>query len=259
MKVTLLQTAIIWGNPAANRKEAERLICQSPKSDLYLLPEMFTTGFGADPMDGDAGTVEWMLKTARHCGGALCGSLSIQEKACWYNRMYFVTPHAEIYTYNKRHLFSYAGEDKTYTPGQERVVVSFNGWRFLLQICYDLRFPVFARNTPDDPYDAILYVANWPASRINAWDTLLQARAIENQAYVLAVNRIGDDPKCSYCGHTAAYDYKGNIMGFVNQFIPSYLPVNLCQDELTDFRTRFPALADADPIVVEGGTIKRFA
>lgn len=242
----LLQTDIFWGSPAANWMEAERLICKSPKADLYILPEMFTTGFSTEPIDGDSETVEWMLRTSRKCGGAICGSISIQENGHWYNRMYFVTPQAEVYQYDKHHLFSYAGENKTFTAGTDRIIVTYNGWRFLLQICYDLRFPVFSRNTAEDPYDAIIYSASWPSSRINVWDALLQARAIENEAYVLAVNRIGDDPNCSYCGHTCAYDFKGNVLGFANQFIPSSLTINLYRDELNAFRSKFPALSDAD-------------
>lgn len=246
----LLQTDIFWGYPAANRMEAERLIFNNPKADLYILPEMFATGFSTEPMNSGSDTVEWMQKTARKCGGALCGSLSVRERGKWYNRFYFVTPQAEIYKYDKRHLFSYAGEDRSFTAGRQRVVVAYNGWRFLLQICYDLRFPVFSRNTLSDPYDAIIYVASWPSSRINVWDTLLQARAIENQAYVLAVNRIGKDPQCNYCGHTSAYDFKGNLLGVANQFIPSVLCVNLQKEDLDAFRQQFPALADADSYTI---------
>lgn len=215
MIVTLLQTDLIWENPEANRNSIAYKLSSIAQTDLIILPEMFTTGFTMNPkpfaetMKGD--TVLWMQNLAATYRCAIVGSVIIQEGKIYYNRMLFVTKEGDIQYYDKRHLFTLAGEEKTYSKGNERVIVEFNGWRILLQICYDLRFPVFSRN--DDDYDVAIYVANWPKPRIHAWKTLLQARAIENMAYVIGLNRIGSDGNnYEYSGNSRLIDPMGEII-----------------------------------------------
>ena len=183
--------------------------------DLIVLPEMFTTGFTMNPYDisetMEGETVAWMKSISNKMQSALCGSIIIAEQSNYYNRLLFVYPSGEIRYYDKRHLFTLAGEDKVYTAGTEKVVVEYKGYSICLQICYDLRFPVFSRNTED--YDLLLYTANWPIVRIDAWDTLLKARSIENMCYTIAVNRIGtDNNHHQYNGHSQLVDFLGNIV-----------------------------------------------
>ena len=208
MKIALLQTDIVWNNPQENIVHAERLMEQATGADLYVLPEMWATGFATEP-EGIAEdeqhsiALAWMKQTAQQKNCALSGSLAVRmEDGSYRNRHYFVTPQSVTF-YDKHHLFTYGHEDEHFTAGQEAVVVEWQGWRILLQTCYDLRFPCFSRygrNTPltshHSPliYDAIIYVANWPEKRQLAWDTLVRARAIENQCYVVAVNRTGEAP-----------------------------------------------------------------
>ena len=205
MKVIILQTDICWANPEANRVHLDEMLDAQSGADLYVFPEMFSTGFCTQPEGvaepADSETLQWMKRKAKEKDCALAGSIAVEEEGKYYNRFYFVTPDGQVRWYNKKHLFTYGGEDKHYTPGNERVVASFRGVRFLLEVCYDLRFPVWSRNRGD--YDAILYVASWPTPRVEAWKALLRARAIENQCYVIAVNRTGKDPYCDYCGGSA--------------------------------------------------------
>lgn len=216
MKVAFCQIELVWENPETNRKSIEDYFLSTEESfDLFVLPEMFTSGFTMNPekiaetMDGATITLLKRLAKKRAC--AITGSLVIEEKNNFYNRMIFVFPTGEVQFYNKRHLFTLAGEDKVYAKGTDKVIVNYNNWNVCLQVCYDLRFPVFSRF--DDDYDLIIYVANWPQSRINAWDTLLKARAIENMSYVVGVNRIGEDiNNNSYPGHSQILDYFGNYI-----------------------------------------------
>ena len=216
MKVAILQSDLIWENPQANRKHFEQQIkAIQEEVDLIVLPEMFSTGFTMHPfevaetMQGE--TVAWMKQMAQLKKSAVTGSVIITENENFYNRMVFVFPDGAIQSYDKRHLFSLAKEEAVFTPGKEKVIVDYNGWEICLQICYDLRFPVFARNVEN--YDVLLYVASWPKPRINAWDTLLQARAIENMCYVVGVNRIGSDANAyEYIGHSQAVDFLGNYL-----------------------------------------------
>lgn len=196
MKIALIQTSLSWECPEDNRANFTKLIngiAQVP--DLIVLPEMFATGFTmrpgrvAETTEGD--TVKWMLETAKDRGCAITGSLAIKENGNYYNRLFFVLPDGELHTYDKRHLFSLAGEDKEYTAGVDRLVISYRDWIICPLVCYDLRFPVFSRNTED--IDLLLYVANWPTVRVAAWNALLKARAIENMCYVIGVNRTGQD------------------------------------------------------------------
>lgn len=248
MKVTLLQTDIRWKDPAANRRRAEELIGIAPQADLIVLPEMFTTGFctdpagAAEPADGE--TLTWMRSVASARNAAVAGSVAISQDDRYYNRFYFVKPDGSYADYDKRHLFSFAGEDQRYTAGQERVVVEHAGFRILLQVCYDLRFPVFSRNRGD--YDLILYVANWPSVRISAWNTLLRARAIENQCYVAGVNRTGDDPALNYNGSSALIDFLGETVVAATPDREEAVCGEADRKALEAFRGKFPALRDAD-------------
>ena len=196
MKVAIIQTALIWENPNANRIQFEEKIRGIEQNvDLIVLPEMFSTGFTMNPetvaetMNGE--TISWMQTLAKHKNSAITGSLVIVENGKYYNRLVFVLPSGEIKHYDKRHLFSLAGEEKVYTKGKTKLIIEYKGFKICPLICYDLRFPVFSRNVED--YDVLLYVANWPKPRINAWNALLKARAIENMCYVVGVNRIGED------------------------------------------------------------------
>lgn len=248
LRVAVLQTDITWCNPAANRERIGQLLEEAPSSDLYLLPEMFATGFCMQPgSEGVAGVtpelLAWMKQWAADHDCAVAGSLPVAEGGRYYNRFHFVTP-TGVVAYDKRHLFGYGGEDKVYAPGRERVVAEFRGVRFLLQVCYDLRFPVFARNRGD--YDAILYVANWPTARIEAWDALLRARAIENQCYVLASNRVGADPVTTYTGHSQVIDAFGRVVARCEDGREGVATAVLDLSRLSSFRQKFPVLADGD-------------
>ena len=216
MKTALIQTDIIWENPAENRRVLEAKINSVTKDiDLLILPEMFTSGFTMNPssvaetMQGT--TIFWLKNIAKAKNCAITGSLVITENKNFYNRMVFVFPDGEIQYYDKKHLFTLAGEDKVYTSGTEKVLVNYNNWKICLQVCYDLRFPVFSRNTEN--YDLLIYVASWPKVRTNAWDILLKARAVENISYVIGVNRIGtDNNNFEYIGHSQIIDELGNFI-----------------------------------------------
>jgi omega-amidase len=212
--IGLIQLPLYWESPEKNRKAIEGYLERLKQPlDLVLLPEMFTSGFTMHPqtvaesMEGP--TILWMQNWAKQINAALGGSLAIKEGALFYNRFVIATPSGALYFYDKRHTFTLAGEDKVYKKGTHNGLFKYKGWTLCMRICYDLRFPVWSRNTHN--YDILLYVANWPKPRIKAWDTLLQARAIENLSYVVGVNRIGSDAnKHSYPGHSAVYDPLGN-------------------------------------------------
>lgn len=248
MNVLLLQTDIKWQQPEYNRIHIKEMIDTSPEADMIILPEMFTTGFCTSPKGvaekADTVTLEWMRMVAKEKNAAIGGSVATVEDGIYYNRFHFVKPDGEYTVYNKRHLFSYAGEDKEYAAGDNRVIVEYKSCRMLLQVCYDLRFPVFSRNAGD--YDIIIYIASWPTSRIYAWNTLLRARAIENQCYVIAVNRIGDDPGNEYAGGTALIDFMGRPLAEAEAGKEMAVCGNIDMQALNDFRKSFPALQDAD-------------
>ena len=214
MKIAIFQTKLAWENPQTNRNFIEEYFLNEDEPfDLFILPEMFTTGFTMNPlaiaetMEGE--TMSWLKHLAKQKTCAITGSLVIKENENFYNRMVFIFPAGEVEFYNKRHLFTLAGEEKVYTKGTEKVIVNYNNWNICLQICYDLRFPVFARNVEN--YDLLLYVANWPETRIAAWDILLKARAVENMCYTIGVNRIGEDANnLVYPGHSQVVDFMGN-------------------------------------------------
>lgn len=248
MKITLVQMDIVWADHAQNALAASRAIDGSPASDIYVLPEMWSTGFVtrpqgvAEPEEGQS--LCWMKRKAASTGAAIVGSIAVQtDRGEFRNRMYFVKPDGEVTCYDKRHLFSYGTETMHYSPGDERVVVEYKGVRFLLQVCYDLRFPVWSRNRGD--YDAVIYVASWPVTRIEVWRTLLKARAIENQCYAIGVNRIGNDPTCSYPGATAFVDPYGRAQECPDGE-PSVITGEIDMDFLKLFRKKFPVLEDRD-------------
>ncbi|MFP9098849.1 amidohydrolase [Flavobacterium sp. RHBU_24] len=248
MKISLIQTALAWENAAENRKQFTALLGSITDTDLIVLPEMFATGFSMNPeavaetMDGP--TVQWMVETAMAKNVAITGSLVIEEEGRYYNRLFFVYPDGTIKTYNKRHLFTYAGEDKFYTPGTEKLIVDYKGWKICPLVCYDLRFPVFSRNT--EGYDVLLYVANWPQVRTTAWDTLLRARAIENLSYTIGVNRTGEDGNGhGYTGHSQALDALGNYLLEPTE-ANGVFTVVLDKEALAATRKRFSFLDDRD-------------
>jgi len=249
MKIALIQSDLYWEDPSENRKNFESKINQiDSEVNLIVLPEMFSTGFTmnasevAETMQGE--TVLWMQHVAKQRKCALTGSLIITENNQFYNRMLFVFPSGEIRHYDKRHLFSLAGEDRTYTSGKEKVIVEYLGWKICLQVCYDLRFPVFVRNIEN--YDLILYVANWPKVRTNAWDILLKARAVENLSYVVGVNRIGlDANNYEHIGHSQVVDFLGNYILEPQESETTFI-VELDKNVMLETRKKLDFLNDKD-------------
>lgn len=250
LRVAMLQTELVWQDTAANLQALSRQLATAPVADLLVLPEMFASGFSMD----SAGIAErepgpalsWLKQQAAHYQSAIAGSLAVRTADGHYvNRLYFVTPDGAVQYYDKRHLFRMAGEHQAYAAGQQRVIVNWQGWRILLQVCYDLRFPVFSRNLGD--YDAIIYVANWPAPRSRAWWLLLQARAIENQAYVFGCNRVGQDANgLNYRGDSLIVDYLGQPLAELAPEQSGILYAEADLAALQQFRQQFPAALDAD-------------
>ena len=248
MKIALLQSDIEWAMPCRNRFGAEAMIASAPGCDLYVLPEMFSTGFCTSP-EGVAepepcDSLKWMKDSAEMFSAAIAGSVAVEENGRFFNRFYFVTPDGNAVYYDKRHLFTYGGEHLKFTAGKERKIVEYKGVRILLQVCYDLRFPVWSRNRGD--YDMALYVASWPETRADAWGQLLKARAIENQCFVAGVNRIGTDPSNSYCGGTMLIDPYGKVIAECADGVESVAVAEISMEELAAFRQKFPVLDDAD-------------
>jgi predicted amidohydrolase len=249
MKVALIQAPLVWENPKQNRNYFEDKINSiSETIDLIVLPEMFTSGFTMNPkavaesMQGE--TVLWLQALAKAKNAAITGSLVIEEKGNFYNRLVFVFPSGAIKTYDKKHLFTLAGEDKAYTSGTQKLVFEYQELKICPLICYDLRFPVFARNTEE--YDVLIYVANWPKPRINAWGALLKARAIENMCYTIGVNRMGEDPnKHDYPGHSQVIDELGNYL-IAPQEIEGVFITTLNKNTLEETRQKFGFLNDRD-------------
>lgn len=254
MKIALIQSSLFWENPEANRDSFEEKInTLTDKVDLIVLPEMFTTGFTMNPsavaetMQGE--TVLWMQALAKAKNSAITGSVVIKENNNCYNRLLFAFPSGEVQFYDKRHLFTLAGEEKVYTPGNQKLIVDYLGFKICPLVCYDLRFPVFSRNTEE--YDLLLYVANWPQKRIAAWDVLLRARAIENMCYVIGVNRIGtDDNTHFYTGHSQAIDFLGNYQLEPKQKDGVFV-VEINKDNLIETRNRLGFLNDSDDFEIK--------
>lgn len=247
-----MQAAPLWKSPRENLTRFGEMIAEATAADLILLPEMFATGFVTDPA-GAVGAaevaLEWMRRVACEKGAAVAGSVAVEENGRYYNRCYFVKPGGSVEKYDKRHLFRVGGEDREYTAGNERVIVEWAGFRILLQLCYDLRFPVFSRVRGD--YDMAVCLASWPATRRGAWDVLLRARAIENVCYVAGVNRVGCDPVCRYDGGTGLVDFRGDVLSAAADGKEGIVHTRADMDELLRFRERFPVLADADDFELE--------
>ncbi|MBP2831322.1 amidohydrolase [Aquimarina sp. U1-2] len=251
LDIALIQSDLVWENASKNRDMfSEKIRAITTSIDLIILPEMFTTGFTmnavevSEMMSGD--TVQWLTQMAKEKNCAIAGSLSIAEEGKYYNRLIFMQPDGAYDTYDKHQLFTLARENEVFTAGQEEVIVEYLGWKIKLQICYDLRFPVWARNTCE--YDVVLYVASWPRPRINAWDILLQARAIENMCYCIGVNRVGTDGKgFEYNGHSAVYDVLGNSISKENPVEKEYtLLATLEKSHISRVREKLPFLKDRD-------------
>ena len=251
MRIAIVQHNIIWAQPAENMRRLCLLIGRQQKADLYVLSETFTTGFLAKGTDDKAmhdngqQALDWLKQQAAEHDAAFAASIATADNdGKLRNRLFFVRPDGTYDFYDKRHLFGYAGETDAYAAGQERVITEWRGVRFLLQVCYDLRFPVFSRNRQD--YDAAIYVANWPVQRMDVWHTLLKARALENQCFVVGVNRIGKDPACDYCGGSAVIDAYGKTIVQCMDNEEAIATADLDMEQLLRFRKKFPVLQDKD-------------
>lgn len=250
LQVALIQTHLVWENPIQNRQLlSQKIESLSDTVDIIVLPEMFTTGFTmnasdlAETMQGDS--VNWMQSIAKQRQVAITGSLIIKEHNQFYNRLLFVHPDGHMDIYDKRHTFTLAGEDKVYASGTEKKIIHYKGWKLCPMICYDLRFPVWARNV--EAYDVLLYVANWPIVRVQAWDTLLKARAIENMAYCIGVNRVGlDGNNHEYSGHSAVYDVLGNRIDQIPFDKEASEIVTLHKSDIETYRQKLNFLGDMD-------------
>ena len=254
---TLIQTDLAWEDKPANLAMLDKKIRDVINTQVVVLPEMFSTGFSMNPsqlaesMDGQ--TVTWMRAIAIEKKIILTGSVIIEDEGKYYNRLIWMLPTGELGFYNKKHLFAYAEEDQHYAAGTERFIASVNGWKINLQVCYDLRFPVWARQSPSEngpEYDVLIYVANWPQRRNTAWKTLLRARAIENQCYVIGVNRVGNDGKnIQYSGDSTVIDPLGEIL-YENAGSEDVFTITLDKKNLDEVREKFPFWRDADPFLI---------
>jgi len=250
LKIALIQSNLVWENPTQNRLNfSEKIKNINEHVDLIVLPEMFTSGFTMNPkavaetMQGD--TVKWMKSIAEKSNAAIVGSVVIEEDGNYYNRLLFVQPNGNIVTYNKRHTFTLAGEDKVYKAGTEKLIIDYKGWKIYPLICYDLRFPVWARNTEN--YDILLYVANWPKIRVSAWDALLKARAIENMSYCIGVNRVGlDANNFEYSGSSAVYDVLGEKISNIELDKEQIEIIIIEKNHIKKYREKLQFLNDRD-------------
>jgi predicted amidohydrolase len=263
LSITTIQTNLIWEDKAANLQQLEEKINSiEERTEIIVLPEMFSTGFTMQPqlfaetMDGE--TVEWMKRIAADKRIVLTGSIIIKEEDKFYNRLIWMLPNGDFGSYNKRHLFGYAGESEHYAAGNKRLIASVKGWKINLQVCYDLRFPVWARQAPSEhstpEYDVLIYVANWPERRSHAWKTLLCARAIENQCYVVGVNRVGvDGNKINHSGNSLIIDPLGEVL-YHKADDEDIFTITLERERLDEVRARFPFWKDGDSFIISTKT-----
>jgi omega-amidase len=260
LTITTIQTNLVWEERSANLRLLEQKINSiAEKTEVVILPEMFSTGFSmnarslAETMDGE--TLQWMKRVSRENGIILTGSIIIEEGGTYYNRLIWMLPNGEFGHYDKRHLFAYAEEDKHYSSGNKRLIASVKGWKINLLVCYDLRFPVWARQqgkggAPE--YDVLIYVANWPERRSHAWKTLLCARAIENQCYVVGVNRVGTDANdIYYSGNSLVIDPMGQVLYHMADE-EDVFTITLQKEKLEEVRSKFPFWKDSDDFRIEG-------
>lgn len=272
LTITTIQTSLHWENKAANLQQLEEKINRiQERTEVVILPEMFSTGFSMKPellaetMDGD--TIAWMTRIATSKKIILTGSIIIEENGEYYNRLIWMLPNGQYGHYDKRHLFAYAGEHEHYAPGHKRLIASVKGWKINLQICYDLRFPVWSRQqvtattlsdmagvnagNGDAEYDLLIYVANWPERRNHAWKTLLQARAIENQCFVTGVNRVGNDGNNIYhSGDSMIIDPMGQVL-YTKPHDEDIFTITLQKEPLEEIRQKLPFLRDADGFIIQ--------
>lgn len=250
LRLCVIQADLCWHDPVRNRDHFRReILNKAGKADVFLLPEMFTTGFTMQPElvaeSVDGPTTLWMEELSRETNALILGSIVIQENGRYRNRLLWRQPDAGGH-YDKKHLFSYAGEDKAYSAGEESILIHWLGWKIKPFICFDLRFPVWCRNT--ETYDLAVFSANWPTARIEAWDSLLKARAIENQCYVAGVNRVGKDPQIAYPGHSQLVRYDGQVeMLPIEKEATQIFELSL--DALTQWRKAFPFLEERDHFI----------
>lgn len=250
LKVGIIQSELHWEDPNSNRKMFESKIGSlNSEADLIILPEMFTTGFSMNAAElaeeHEGPTLEWMQTIAVEKNTAITGSIIVKDQGRFYNRLYFVFPDGSYHWYDKKHTFTLAGEHRTYTAGNQKLIINYHGWKICPLICYDLRFPVWARNT--EGYDLLLYVANWPKKRITAWDALLRARAIENMSYCVGVNRVGPDGNNhEYVGHSAVYNVLGDLISSEEKELAFSETVVLSKTHIQTTRKQLQFLEDRD-------------
>lgn len=255
LKIAIIQSDLVWEQPQQNRQNFAAKIKQINESvDIIVLPEMFTSGFTMNPenvfetMDGE--TIAWMKDIALRSNAVVCGSLVIYESDNFYNRFVFASPEGQLECYDKRHTFTLAGESKVYKAGSDRLIINYKGWKIHPLVCYDLRFPVWARNTEN--YDVIMFVANWPKPRINAWDTLLKARAIENMSYCIGLNRVGfDNNNLEYPGHSAVYNGLGEQISNIKPNNEETAIITLEKQHLKTIRDKLKFLDDKDAFTLK--------
>ncbi len=254
LQIAIIQKDLVWQNAKENRNELDKMLASIQNVDLIILPEMFTTGFSMTPkpiaetMDGDS--IAWMKKKSKEFDTAIVGSLIIVENELYFNRMLFVHPNGKIEQYDKRHAFALAGENEAFTTGDLKLIVDYKGWKICPLICYDLRFPVWSRNVEN--YDLLIYAANWPRPRINAWNTLLKARAIENMSYCIGANRVGVDANgYEYSGNSIAIDFLGNELTEVSEDKEEIIYATLNKNKLMALRTKLPFLEDRDTFTIK--------
>jgi len=251
MRLTIVQTSLVWERPGLNLQMfADKLAALRGLTDVIVLPEMFNTGFSmnaaalAEPMDGPS--MQWLRVTASDLNAAITGSFICVEEGQYFNRLVWMFPDGRFDVYDKKHLFGFSGEDEHFSPGQKRLMIEWRGVRICPLICYDLRFPVWSRNTPSDPFDLLIYVANWPLRRSHHWRALLLARAIENQAFVAGVNIVGKDGNgLEYTGDSAIIDFAGQTLCQISGQ-EGVFTAELSLPELQSYRQQLPFLKDAD-------------
>lgn len=251
MRVSILQTDIVWEDKQKNLQHLrDKLEELAGKTDMAILPEMFSTGFTmksrelAEPADGN--TITTLRNWAATYQIALAGSYIASDRGHYYNRAFFLSPDGEAYYYDKKHLFRMGNERESFSAGNDKIIIPYRGWNICLLVCYELRFPVWSRNV-DNAYDLLIYVANWPTPRRRVWDTLLAARAIENMSYVCGVNRIGvDGNELSYNGGSVIYSPKGEVIALASDNEDNMITVELNLESLRSFREKFPVWMDAD-------------
>jgi predicted amidohydrolase len=254
LSISAIQTNLFWEDKKANLDYLEKKIAALPQNqDLIILPEMFTTGFSMNPEKlaekPNGPTFNWLQQKAKQSNAAITGSYIVQDQDRYYNRLVWMLPNGQFYTYDKKHLFSLSEEPKHYTAGEKKLIIDYKGWRICPLICYDLRFPVWSRNREN--YDLLIYVANWPEKRAHHWRSLLMARAIENQAYTIGVNRIGYDGNQLYhSGNTSIIDYAGNILHHMSH-VEGIANIELDCAPQQAFRKQFRFLADQDDFVIK--------